>query len=169
MMSFSEKDNEIKEIIKNFNQQTLIFQETESQKDESNNDAIYLQNKNRNCKLSNLISFIKENEHDENRLEKKPNKFLVIKEEPKKPRGRKRKTETNNVKHSQNAFDNIESKIQVHYINFIKNLVNDIIEFELKTKKDFYFENIDYNFKKRFLMNIFKILKNLKLKIYYNI
>ena len=93
MMSFSEKDNEIKEIIKNFNQQTLIFQETESQKDESNNDAIYLQNKNRNCELSNLISFIKENEHDEGRLEKKPNKFLVIKEEPKKQRGRKRKTE----------------------------------------------------------------------------
>ena len=70
------------------------------------------------------------------------------------------------MKHSKIAFDNLKSAIQVHYINFIKDFVNDIIEHKSKSKKDLHFKNIDYGFKKKFLLTIFKVLKSLKSKIY---
>ena len=68
------------------------------------------------------------------------------------------------MKHSKIAFDNLKSTIQIHYINFIKNFVNDIIEHELKSKKDLHFENIDYDFKKKVSFDYFQSLKKLKIK-----
>ena len=68
------------------------------------------------------------------------------------------------MKLSNIAFDNLKSTIQVHYINFIKNFVNYIIEHELKSKKDLHFENIDYDFKKKVSFDYFQSLKKLKIK-----
>ena len=88
--------------------------------------------------------------------------FLV-----KHKRGRKRKpSENKKIKptknkneHTKNSFDNAISKVQNHYISFIIDLVNYIIELEFKGKKDFRFGNINYDFKKINLDKMFNLKK----------
>ena len=91
-------------------------------------------------------------------------KFKVIKLE--KP-GRKRKNENNKQftykkTHGKYSFDNIITKIQAHYINFIINLANDIIKSVSDGKKDnkrLYFKNIEYKAKIYYNYNKFQELK----------
>ena len=76
-------------------------------------------------------------------------------------------------KHKSSSFDNILTKIQVHFTNFLINLVNDIVKTEFPTL-DVFFRNIDYNVKKKidhkYLSNIFQspikyiIVTNLSIK-----
>ena len=51
-------------------------------------------------------------------------------------------------KHKSSSFDNILTKIQVHFTNFLINLINDIVKTEFPTIKVF-FRNIDYQVKKK--------------------
>ena len=91
-------------------------------------------------------------------------KFKVIKLE--KP-GRKRKNEnnkqfTNKKTHGKYSFDNVITKIQAHYINFIINLANDIIKSVSDGKKDnkrLCFKNIEYKAKIYYNYNKFQELK----------
>ena len=108
----SEKESEIKIISKIFKQKSLNSQEIDNLNEESYLDKIYFLNEDKLNESSNLTS--KENKSDEARFKEKKIKFLVIKEEPKKTPGRKRKSKKNNMKHSKIAFDNLKSTIQVH-------------------------------------------------------
>lgn len=160
----SERDNKINEINKSFQQEVLNSSKTENVIEENYSYEKYLQIKEKPNEFSNLTSFIKENEPNEVISEKKMKKFLVIKEKPKKPRGRKRKSKVKNKMHSNNAFDNIISKVQIHFITFIIKLANDIIEREIKKEADFCFADIDHSLKKKITYDYFEILKKLQIK-----
>ena len=58
----------------------------------------------------------------------------------KRTRGRNRKSNSDNPIHGRGSFDNIQRKIQVHFINFITNFCNDAIKY--------YLQNSSFSFKK---------------------
>ena len=64
------------------------------------------------------------------------NNFLVRK----KTSGRTRKKKSEKVPHGNKSFDNIERKIQVHFLNFIISFSNDALRY--------YFKNSSFSFKK---------------------
>ena len=55
--------------------------------------------------------------------------------------------------HGKDNFDNLQTKIQVHFLSFIINLSNDVISSELELKKDYKFKQIDYSIKKKVNFN----------------
>ena len=78
-------------------------------------------------------------------------------------RGRKQINQSNKKIHSALDDDNILRKIQVHYISFITNFINDIIRVFIKTRIVPYFKNIDYKLKKIVNHKYFQKLKSLKI------
>ena len=64
------------------------------------------------------------------------NNFLV----KKKKRGRTRKKKSEKAPHGNKSFDNIERKIQVHFLNFVISFSNDALRY--------YFKNSSFSFKK---------------------
>ena len=64
------------------------------------------------------------------------NNFLV----KKKTRGRTRKKKSEKVPHGNKSFDNIQRKIQVHFLNFVISFCNDAL--------NYYFKNSPFYFKK---------------------
>ena len=64
------------------------------------------------------------------------NNFLVRK----KTSGRTRKKKSEKVPHGNKSFDNIERKIQVHYLNYVISFSNDAFRY--------YFKNSSFSFKK---------------------
>ena len=78
-------------------------------------------------------------------------------------RGRKGKENKNNKKykkcHGSDDFDNIQRKIQVHFINFLIKLANDIIKSIFGKKSKLHFKTIKYELKK--IVN-HKYIENLK-------
>lgn len=65
--------------------------------------------------------------------------------------------------HRKMAFDNILTKIQIHFINFVIDLANDALKLTLKKQKH-YFRKINYKLKSNISFNHFNELKNLKIK-----
>ena len=61
-------------------------------------------------------------------------------------------------KHNKSNFDNLQTKIQVHFINFLLNFVNDIVHYEFDTNDSF--KDIDYGVKKKinheYTINLFQ-------------
>lgn len=70
---------------------------------------------------------------------------------------RKRKT------HVKYAFDNVLTKIQVHFLNFLVDFANDALKHTIKDRK-YYFRKLNYNFKRNIKYNHFNELKTLKIK-----
>ena len=79
--------------------------------------------------------------------EQRDKKEISIKKEIKAGRKRKREIddENNGKTHTKDAYDNINRKIQVHFINFLIDSINEILENNGIKKK---FLDIDYNIKK---------------------
>ena len=86
-------------------------------------------------------------------IEKK-NKYLF--EIKKHIRGRKTKRDLNKKEHNKYDLDNIITKIQVHFFNFVINICNDALETILGKKNtlSYNFKKIDYNFKKQLIMDL---------------
>ena len=108
---------------------------------EKENDSIFSNNinsitKSRTDKFVFVVEMIKPNENNEKHMN-----FFVSKK-----RGRKNKS--NKKIHSGFDDDNIQRKIQVHYISFITNFINDIISTFNKSERVLLFKNIDYKLKK---------------------
>jgi hypothetical protein len=85
--------------------------------------------------------------------------------------GRKRKNQNeaqvNIKKHGKTSFDNITSKVQIHYITFIIHLTNDVIIsiFGKNSEKDgLYFTDIDYKIKKNISFKNMEKLKTQSIK-----
>jgi hypothetical protein len=105
---------------------------------------------------------------EENQINSTPNSSVpsifhfdvkVYKERGPKSLGKKRKTESldkkvmpesssKKKKHLSHDFDNIERKIQVHYLTFIVNLCNDAIKAVYGNNTQYSFKQIDYKIKK---------------------
>ena len=122
---------------------------------EKENDSIFSNNinsitKSRTDKVVFVVEMIKPNENNEKHMN-----FFVSKK-----RGRKNKS--NKKIHSGFDDDNIQRKIQVHYISFITNFINDIISTFNKSERVLLFKNIDYKLKKVVSQEFFQKLKTLK-------
>ena len=110
-------------------------------------------------KLKNLF-IVKENLNPEVSKEEKGNKTMDIMTT--KKRGRKQ-INNNKKTHTASDDDNIHRKIQVHFISFLTNFINDIIRGLLKSRKVPLFKNIDYQLKKTVNQKYFQILKSQKI------
>ena len=98
-----------------------------------------------------------------NAIEKKNKYLFKIK---KILRGRKSKRDLNKKEHNKYDLDNILTKIQVHFFNFIINVSNDAIETILGKKNTFFykFKKIDYNIKKKVNHGFITQLKSYTIK-----
>jgi hypothetical protein len=81
-------------------------------------------------------------------------------------RGRKEKAGVNKNKsnkyHGSDDFDNIQRKIQVHFINFLIGLANDILRKIFGKKNKLHFKDIKYNLKKIVNLKYVEYLKQCK-------
>ena len=104
-----------------------------------------------------FIQTAENNNKNKNNKKEKELKFTVIKQtesseflKKKRRRGRVKEMRNNSKEkeektHDKNTSDNLLKKIQVHYLSFIVNYLNDILK-NLKYKQKFL--NLDYNFKR---------------------
>ena len=106
------------------------------------------------------ISTIKTDESDVPNKNRMPN-FIVG--YLKKKRGRKITNITKKVEHLSSSPDNILSKIQIHFLNFITNLSNDYIYAIIKTH-NCNFKNLNSSFKAKISRVHFEKTKNLTIK-----
>ena len=136
----SERDNEIKEN----KQKDLNLIRTENMKEEDYIKKKIFKNND------------KTNEHNKGKLEKKKLMFIVKYNNDNTNPKRKRR-------HTKYSFDNIISKIQIHFISFIINLVNDVIKTEFKKEK-YFFVDIAHKYKKIANSKYFQSLKKVQIK-----
>ena len=155
---FNEKKDSIIAIekIKNiFQEETLSLNESD---DELNETSLYFIKK-----LDNLETESLSNANSTNNFALEHNKFPFKKKETKikkkinfktvlrKKRGKKPKfTNLNYSKKNNNfyEFDNIQRKIQVHYISFLVSLANDKVEQSFGKKSKFQFKDVNYELKR---------------------
>jgi hypothetical protein len=98
-----------------------------------------------------------------NEITNKTKKFNVLL----KSRGPKPKHSYLNMKrhrHLNTHFDNLQIKIQVHFISFIINLANDVLFSIFKENKKYNFKDIDHLFKIDVSRKNFDFLKSSKIK-----
>ena len=101
----------------------------------------YINRLNNSNKCTKTLFKVKLDSFSANEETKKIKSFLPIK------RGRKEK-KCNKKIHNAYDDDNILRKIQVHFLSFATNFVNDVIRTFANNKKVPYFRNIDYEIKK---------------------
>ena len=101
---------------------------------------------------------------EKNENQKKVEFIVQIKKNRGKERKNKKKENSNIKIHSKNDYDNVVTSIQVHYINFIIKLSNDILSSIYEQKKDLLFKDINYEFKKTINFNHFESLKSFSIK-----
>lgn len=97
--------------------------------------------------------------------EEKFNKNMYFTTILRKKRGRSVKENPNKKKqkcHSSDDFDNIQRKIQVHYISFLIWLGNDAIKTIFGQKTKYHFKQVNYEFKKIVNHNYIEYLKKCK-------
>ena len=80
-----------------------------------------------------------------------------------KRRGRKRKRENRKI-HNKYDFDNLLTKIQVHFLKFAINLSNDALKTEFNKGTSHYFKQISYKEKRNVNYDYFMLLKKSKIK-----
>ena len=116
--------------------------------------------------LEDLISAFKIEEKKDKMLSKKHliKYFETIKLND---RGRKRKPEAktkNNKIHGKYAFDNLLTKIQVHFLTFLIDLSNEALKTELGRDTPYNFKYIPYNVKKNVKFDYLDWIKNISIK-----
>ena len=80
-----------------------------------------------------------------------------------KKRGKESK-KTNRIEHLSSNFDNLQRKIQVHFLTFIINVSNDVLKSEFGNKTPYNFKHIDYQLKKIINYKYFNLLRTLTIK-----
>ena len=133
----------------------------------SENDDNFLFNSN--ISNSNMTGDIEDFKNRENSIlpNEKTNKSPKFSVSLKRGRGKQSKDgclEMKRHRHLNTNFDNLQVKIQVNYINFIKNLSNDVLFSIFKNNKKYNLKDIDNNFKIDVSRKNFDFLKSSKIK-----
>ena len=102
-----------------------------------------------------------ENDKSFNIIEEKGSIYEKTKEA--KRRGRKRKRENRKI-HNKYDFDNLLTKIQVHFLKFVINLSNDALKTEFNKGTSHNFKQISYKEKRNVNYDYFMLLKKSKIK-----
>lgn len=89
-------------------------------------------------------------------------KKRLFKIEKNKKRGRKSRKKKKF--HLKSDFDNVLTKIQIHFLNFLINISNDVLKATL-TENNLHFKHINYNFKKKITYEHIKYLKTIPIKV----
>jgi hypothetical protein len=89
-------------------------------------------------------------------------KNRLFKIEKNKKRGRKSRKKKKF--HLKSDFDNVLTKIQIHFLNFLINISNDVLKATL-TKNNLHFKHINYKFKKQITYEHIKYLKTVPIKV----
>ena len=89
-------------------------------------------------------------------------KNRLFKIEKNKKRGRKSRKKKKF--HLKSDFDNVLTKIQIHFLNFLINVSNDVLKATL-TKNNLHFKHINYKFKKQITYEHIKYLKTVPIKV----
>ena len=87
----------------------------------------------------------------------------IFKTEKKGNRGPKTQNKRK-IKHSKTSFDNIQTKIQVHFFSFIINVSNDALLAFFNEENIYNFKEIDYSLKRNANHKTFEKLKNSSIK-----
>ena len=105
-----------------------------------------------------------DNGNEENKKEAlfSTRKIRLFKIEKNKKRGRKSRKKKKF--HLKSDFDNVLTKIQIHFLNFLINISNDVLKATL-TKNNLHFKHINYNFKKQITYEHIKYLKTVPIKV----
>ena len=142
----------------------MVFNKNKSDKQRLNPSEIITSNNEEEKK-------IRESKIKEQKEKNENTKKVEFQIEKKKNRGKERKSKmdgNSNIKiHSKNDYDNVITSIQVHYINFIIKLSNDILLSVYGNEKDLQFKDISYEFKKIVNFNHFESLKSSSIKENY--
>lgn len=105
-----------------------------------------------------------DNENEENKkvalFTTRKNRLFKI--EKNKKRGRKSRKKKKF--HLKSDFDNVLTKIQIHFLNFLINVSNDVLKATL-TKNNLHFKHINYYFKKQITYEHIKYLKTVPIKV----
>ena len=150
----------------NFNNLSILSNETKFASNEKNSNLIspsINSSSSTTKKAKNLfiINEIPKNEIKKEKNEIKDQNILIAIK-----RGRKQKESNNNKNnkkttvHEATSEDNIHRKIQVHFISFITNFINDIIKTFIKSRDVPTFKKIDYKIKKIVNHKYFQTLKS---------
>ena len=126
----------------------------------NNKDDIIINNYDEKTFNSEIL----DKDNTRNSTEKKV--IFKFKTNLKKKRGRVRKSEDNTKYkrvHTSTDFDNLQRKIQVHYLTFIVNFINEILYNFYPYEKKLRFLNISYEQKKNVSFNHINDLKNKKI------
>ena len=110
---------------------------------------------------NDFIAYLKTDQT--NKREKKEKQIFIIKLINNK-RGRKANNGTKMKVHTSLALDNIHSKIQTHFLNFVVLLSNDAIKTILHLDKNFFFKKFDRAKKLKISSKYFNKLKNSSIK-----
>jgi hypothetical protein len=102
-----------------------------------------------------------ENDKSFNIIEEKGSIYEKTKEA--KRRGRKRRRENRKI-HNKYDFDNLLTKIQVHFLKFVINLSNDALKTEFNKGTSYNFKQISYKEKRNVNYDYFMLLKKSKIK-----
>jgi hypothetical protein len=102
-----------------------------------------------------------ENDKSFNIIEEKGSIYEKTKEA--KRRGRKRRRENRKI-HNKYDFDNLLTKIQVHFLKFVINLSNDALKTEFNRGTNHNFKQISYKEKRNVNYDYFMLLKKSKIK-----
>ena len=154
----------------NYTEEESQVKENESKTQYSKHDMVFINflylissdwsninNDNNDIDIVKKIVKNSETKNNEN-SNKKHNKFKTKK---RKERGRKVNSEKIlGKKHEKDASDNIQTKIQVHFINFLTDVVNDIVkaEFDSKFLSNLMENNKNDNKKKKSLDDLFRYI-----------
>jgi hypothetical protein len=128
------KDTNTNSVLSNSNE-SIIFKNTSS-----------LFEKNMNNSITNSSSL--RNLFESNNLLKPLFETTLNKKSTSTKRGRKSDANRNTKKHSATDEDNLTRKIQVHYLSFIINFVNDVIKSMINMKNPPLFKFLAYEIKK---------------------
>ena len=161
------------------NIKNIIFDKTEpniiGENNIENNDLIYFNkdqkyfNNDESKSTDNTINNItqiqnKEIEKENEILDKKKINFLTFLRKKRGKKASKANSDLSKKYHNSEDFDNLQRKIQVHYINFLLSLANDIIINFFGKQKNLMFKDIKYDFKKTVTHKNVEYLKQCKFK-----
>lgn len=123
----------------------------EEEEEKENKKLYYIEKNEKSLSSSKIFKFITK---EENNLSKSDSSQILKK---KRGRGRNGNIESNIKIHDKFSTDNLLRKIQVHYLTFIVNFLNDILS---KMKFEQRFFKLDYGIKKNVNKKYVESLKN---------
>lgn len=131
--------------------------------DYKDNDIIAILNNQYPSNIEEAIKNIFYSTTDEGEKSSENKNFIFIVEKYNKKRGRKSKGNKKRKEHDSSAPDNIMTKIQIHFLTFIINLINDYIKYFLKGKRIKFYQ-FDHSEKRKISKQYLSELKNLTIK-----